>query len=216
MFVFLMILIIAGAVYLFYENQRLTEERQRLLARLVLPPTETEADKPVLPAPKPATTTTLQVEKEADKKKPAEKDKQKEEEVSSTSTTEVEVTTTLQAAVTSSLESTTTTEPVEATTTTTAAPETQAQAQDDAVTSEKVNVSEVKVVTLQNPRGIKVAYKLLNKSPDGKKIAGYTFVLARNDELEKPVVEVFPQHRHPGRGAAGGPQKGRGLLHFPV
>ena len=172
-------MILAGSAYLFYENQKLNEERQRLLARLVLPPTDTESDKSVLPPPKPATTTT---------------EIKEEEPVSSTTTTEVEVTTTLQAAVTTSLESTTTTaaaeEVEEEEVTTTTLPE--AAAQTGVAESDRISVSDVNLVPLQSPKGIKVAYRLVNKSQEGKKITGYTFVLAKNDEMEKSVVEVFP------------------------
>ena len=143
---------------------------------MVLPPTDTESDKSVLPPPKPATTTT---------------EIKEEEPVSSTTTTEVEVTTTLQAAVTTSLESTTTTaEEVEEEVTTTTLPE--AAAQTGVAESDRISVSDVNLVPLQSPKGIKVAYRLVNKSQEGKKITGYTFVLAKNDEMEKSVVEVFP------------------------
>ncbi len=171
-FVFLLILILAGSAYLFYQNRELTAERQRLLANLVPPTTETEVVKNVSPERKPATTT---IKKEVEKEEPA----------ALTTTTEPEPPTTVSAAAPTSLEPTTTTEPVEETTTT-AFPDT------ETVESDRISITEVKFVPLDQPQGIKVAFKLVNKSREGKKITGYTFVLARNDELENPLVESFP------------------------
>ena len=173
---FLLLLILAGSAYLFYENRNLTAERQRLLAKLVLPPSESESDRAVPLEPKPVTTTMVEKEEES-------------LQTTTTTTQSEEVATTLTAATTTAQEAPTTTGEPQSTTTTTTEP---AASEAEAAESDWVGVTEVKLTPLKNPQGVKIAYKLVNKSPEGKKITGYTFVLARGDSAEPKVVETFP------------------------
>ena len=171
---FLLLLILAGSAYLFYENRNLTAERQRLLAKLVLPPSESESDRAVPLEPKPVTTTMVEKEEES-------------LQTTTTTTQSEEVATTLAAATTTVQEASSTTgEPQSTTTTEPAASEA------ETAESDWVGVTEVKLTPLKNPQGVKIAYKLVNKSPEGKKITGYTFVLALGDSAEPKVVETFP------------------------
>lgn len=181
--VFLLLVILAGSAYLFYENRNLTAQRQRLMARLVLPPSEAENEKEVVPEPKPITTTMVE-----------------QEETSATTVASVTTTTTAQdeeppptlQVVTPTLQGQTA-DSQEVDSTATTATEQQPQAQEgEGVDSERVSVTGVKLTPLKNPQGIKIAYKLVNKSQEGKKITGYTFVLARNEAMDPQVVESFP------------------------
>ena len=173
-----LILILAGSGYLLYENRRLTEERTRLLAKLVLPPSEVEAGRPLAMAHNPA-------------EPPAEP---AETSVSPTTAKPQEPTTTT---------TTTTTLPEEAAATTTTLPEEpdQARAQEGRTASAnagmvrdsgKIAINDIKLIRLVSPKGLKISFKLLNRSSNGKRLSGHIFVLAKNSGLAEPLIGTYP------------------------
>ena len=176
----LLILILAGSSYLLYENRRLTEERTRLLAKLVLPPSEVEAGRPPAMAQTPT----------GPPAEPAETS------VSPTTTKPQEPTTT-------TTTTTTTTLPSEPATTTTALPADSAAirteengtsplSEGEESESGKIAINDIKLVRLVSPKGLKISFKLLNRSSNGKRLSGHIFVLAKNKGLEESLIGTYP------------------------
>jgi|GEM_PF-3010908 len=176
----LLILILAGSSYLLYENRKLTEERTRLLAKLVLPPSEVEAGRPLALAQTPT----------GPSAEPAETS------VSPTTTKPQEPSTTTTTTTTTTLPAepatTTSTLPAEPAAAQTEEKENQPPAEGAESESEKIAINDINLVRLVSPKGLKISFKLLNRSSGGRRLSGYIFVLAKNNGLQEPLIGTYP------------------------
>ncbi len=188
---------LSGAVALLaFQNHGLRMDRQRLLAQVFLP--QTEAPPP--PAKTETETTAETAESAPSGQAPAESEVGEEPAEESIEAAAVVVEATAgrsqpESAAETEPTTTTTTTSTSTTTTTTTTTTAVKIAVDDAerIDPKHIEVKGLKILRLSRPNGIKVSYKILNRLGGGKRISGYTFIVAKNTELSPPLYKPFPQ-----------------------